>query len=262
MYFRVITIFPDMFAPFWEHGMIRRAIDRKQISVAADNLRNFAQGRHRVTDDRPYGGGCGMVMKPEPLADAIRFAKKKIPFAKTVLLSPQGRPFCQQMAWELATAKGLILVCGRYEGVDERICNDLIEDEISIGDYVMTGGELAAMVLIDTVTRLIPGVLGGAESAQEDSFSDDLLEYAHYTRPHDFEGDTVPGVLVSGHHRQVADWRRESALIRTFLKRKDLLQKRSLSTEEIEILKKWCTDIENIIRAQSVRGIDSLSGGQ
>ena len=261
MKFVVLTIFPDMFNPFWEHGIVKRAIDRNKISASTVNIRDFAKGRHRVTDDRPYGGGSGMVMKPEPLSAAIRSAKKAALSSKTILLTPQGRRLDQDMACRLASLQGLILVCGRYEGVDERVCQDLIDYEISIGDYVLTGGELAAMVIIDAVARLIPGVLGGADSAEKDSFSDSLLEYAHYTRPQTCEGAQVPEVLLSGHHKEIEKWRLESSLIRTFLKRPDLLKNKSLERQEIEILKKWCLDIEKIIHAQSLRGSDALSGG-
>jgi len=247
MFFTVLTIFPEMFDPFWEHGIIRRAIEYKIIRAAAVNIRNFAKDRHQVTDDRPYGGGSGMVMKPEPLAAAIRDASKRLPGAKTVLLTPQGRMFNQQMARELATCDGLILVCGRYEGVDERICHDLIDDEVSIGDYVLTGGELAAMIIIDAVTRLIPGALGGEDAAAKDSFSDGLLEHAHYTRPSVFEGRQVPEVLLSGHHQEIERWRLESSLMRTLLKRPDLLQKRDLHVEELEVLKRWGRQIEKIL---------------
>ena len=247
MNFTALTIFPEMFNPFWEHGIIRRAIDRNKIRVSAIDIRDFAEGKHRVTDDRPYGGGCGMVMKPEPLAGAIRAAREKAPSAKTILLTPQGRRLNQQMARELATCSALILVCGRYEGIDERICDELIDDEISIGDYVMTGGELAAMVIIDAVTRLIPGTLGGEDSAEKDSFSDDLLEHAHYTRPRNFENNEIPEVLVSGHHREIEQWRLESSVMRTLLKRPDLLQNRALNNGEVEILSKWYRIIENLI---------------
>jgi tRNA (guanine37-N1)-methyltransferase len=249
MDFAVLTIFPEMFTPFWEHGIIRKAIEQDKISASAINIRGFAKGKHSVTDDRPYGGGCGMVMKPEPLAGAIRAAKKKSPSSKTILATPQGRPFDQSLAHELASHDGLILVCGRYEGVDERICNDFIDEEISIGDYVLTGGELAAMVIIDAVTRLIPGVLGGVDSAEKDSFSDSLLEYGHYTRPGNFEGSNVPEVLLSGNHQEIETWRLEMSLKRTFLKRPDLFEKRPLSRKETEILEKWCLDLERIIQA-------------
>jgi len=251
-----------MFNPFWEYGIIKRAIDRNKIRVSAIDIRNFAEGKHRVTDDRPYGGGCGMVMKPEPLAAAIRAATRKAPLSKRILLTPQGRRFDSNVAHELSSIDGLILICGRYEGVDERICLDLIDDEISIGDYVLTGGELAAMVIIDAVARLIPGVLGGEESAEKDSFSDSVLEYAQYTRPRSFEGHDVPEILLSGDHKKIENWRLEASLIRTFLKRPDLLENKALTKQEIEILKKWCVDIEKIIHNQSLYGPGTLSGGQ
>jgi len=247
MFFTVLTIFPEMFDSFWNHGIIRRAIEHKKILAAAVNIRNYAEDRHQVTDDRPYGGGSGMVMKPEPLAAAIRDASKTRTGSKTVLLTPQGRVFNQKMARELAASDGLILVCGRYEGVDERICHDLIDYEISIGDYVLTGGELAAMIIIDAVTRLIPGTLGGEGAAEKDSFSDYLLEHAHYTRPGNFEGQEVPDVLLSGHHREIEKWRLESSVMRTLLKRPDLLQKEDLNRRERDILTKWRFEIEKIL---------------
>ena len=247
MKFVVLTIFPEMFDLFWGQGIIRRALDQKKIIASTLNIRDYAEDKHHVTDDRPYGGGSGMVMKPEPLAGAIRAAGLKVPSAKTILLTPQGRVFDQKLANELAAFEGLILVCGRYEGIDERVCQDLIDYEISIGDYVLTGGELAAMVIIDAVARLIPGVLGAEDSAAKDSFSNGLLEHAHYTRPPVFEGGEVPEILLSGHHKEIENWRRESALIRTFLKRPDLLGKRQLDKKEIEILKKWSQHIQNII---------------
>jgi tRNA (guanine37-N1)-methyltransferase len=247
MKFVVLTIFPEMFDSFWDHGIIRRAIDQNKISASTLNIRDFAEDKHQVTDDRPYGGGSGMVMKPEPLAGAIRAANRKCPSAKTVLLSPQGRVFNQALANELAASDGLVLVCGRYEGVDERISHDLIDDEISIGDYVLTGGELAAMVVIDAVTRQIPGTLGAEDAAEKDSFSDGLLEHAHYTRPQVFEGKAVPEILLSGHHEEIENWRVESAMLRTLLKRPDLLKDRALSQQQIDILKKWSRRIEEII---------------
>ncbi|MDY6792434.1 MAG: tRNA (guanosine(37)-N1)-methyltransferase TrmD [Thermodesulfobacteriota bacterium] len=247
MNFIALTIFPEMFRLFSDHGIIRKAIEEKKIRVSAINIRDFALDKHHVTDDRPYGGGCGMLMKPEPVAGAIRAAKKEVPSAKTILLTPAGRVFDHQLANEFKCYSGLILVCGRYEGMDERICQEFIDHEVSLGDYVLTGGELAAMVLIDAVTRLIPGILGGSDSAAKDSFSGGLLEHAQYTRPRNFEGEEVPEVLLSGHHREIEKWRMETSLIRTFLKRKDLLQKRPLDNGEIEILQKWCQDIEKII---------------
>ena len=203
-----------------------------------------------------------MVMKPGPLAGAIGAAEKQAPFSKKVLLTPQGRVLDQKLAHELTRFKGLILVCGRYEGIDERIGLNHIDYEISIGDFVLTGGELAAMVLIDALTRVLPGTLGGEDSAQKDSFTDNLLEHAHYTRPRSFEGHSVPEVLLSGNHKEIEKWRLEESLIRTFLKRKDLLQDHSFSEQEIEILKKWYREIEKIIQAQSLYGANSLSGDQ
>ena len=247
MFFTVLTIFPEMFDPFWAHGIIRKAIEEQKILTSAINIRDYAEDRHQVTDDRPYGGGSGMVMKPEPLAGAIRAASRTAPGAKTVLLTPQGSVFDQGMARELASSDGLILVCGRYEGVDERVCHDLIDYEISTGDYVLTGGELAAMIVIDAVTRLIPGVLGGEQAAEKDSFADGLLEHAHYTRPRIFEGNEVPEVLLSGHHQEIDQWRLESSLMRTLLKRSDLLQKKDLDQQEIDILKKWYRVLKDLI---------------
>ena len=247
MNFVVLTIFPQMFAPFWGHGIVRRAIENKKIFASAVSIRNYTGNRHQITDDRPYGGGSGMVMKPEPLAAAIRHAKKTLPVAKTVLLTPQGRVFNQQVARVLASLEGLILVCGRYEGVDERICHDLIDYEISIGDYVITGGELAGMIIIDAVTRLIPGALGGQDAAEKDSFSDGLLEHAHYTRPKIFEGRKVPDVLLSGHHQEIENWRLETSVMRTLLKRPDLLHQRDINRQELEILKKWHGKLEKIL---------------
>jgi tRNA (guanine37-N1)-methyltransferase len=247
MNFVVLTIFPEMFKPFWEHGIVRRAIEQKKIYVSLINIRDYTEDKHQVTDDRPYGGGSGMVMKPEPLAGAIRAATQNAPSAKRILLTPQGRVFDQNMAHGLASVDGLILVCGRYEGVDERICHDLIDYEISIGDYVITGGELAAMVIIDAVTRLIPGTLGAEDASEKDSFSDGLLEHSHYTRPRIFEDKAVPDVLLSGHHEEIDNWRLESGLMRTLLKRPDLLQNKRLDKKEIEIFRKWSRNIQNVM---------------
>ena len=237
-----------MFGPFWNHGIIRRAIEKEKIVALTLNIRDFAEDKHQVTDDRPYGGGSGMVMKPEPLSAAIRAAEQAAPFAHKILLTPQGRVFNQKIAQELASCEDLVLVCGRYEGVDERINCKLIDDEISIGDYVLTGGELAAMVIIDAVTRLIPGTLGGEDAAEKDSFSNGLLEHAHYTRPQVFEGEAVPEILLSGHHQAIENWRLESAMLRTLLKRPDLLKNKSLSQQELDILRKWSRHIEEIIK--------------
>lgn len=248
MNFAVLTIFPEMFDPFWGHGIIRKAIENKKIFTEAVNIRDYAADRHQTTDDRPFGGGSGMVMKPEPLAAAIRHAAQRIPEARTVLLTPQGRVFNQNVARELAGFKGLILVCGRYEGIDERICHNLIDDEVSIGDFVLSGGELAAMIVIEAVTRLIPGALGGEDAAEKDSFADGLLEHAHYTRPRIFEDREVPEVLLSGHHQEIEKWRLESSLMRTLLKRPDLLEKKEFTRQEIDILKKWRRKLDQLLK--------------
>lgn len=248
MQFTVLTIFPEMFSALLAGGgIIKRAIEHRYISVEPINIRDFAKGRHRIVDDRPYGGGCGMVMKPEPLAEAIRYVRKKHPESCTLLLSPQGRPFNQSVAQELARCAGLILVCGRYEGIDERVREHLVDDELSIGDYVLTGGELAAMVVIDAVSRLVPGTLGSEHSAQEDSFSTGLLEYPQYTRPKSFEGASVPDVLLSGDHAAIREWRRHASLVRTILKRPDLLIDQPLTRGDIEFMRKLQQDIKTII---------------
>jgi len=256
----VLTIFPEMFDRFWTHGIVRRAIEQGYLKGDAIDIRAFAEDRHKVTDDRPYGGGCGMVMKPEPLAKAFRAARERMPEAVTLMMTPQGRPFSQQTAAELARRRGLIFICGRYEGVDERFAQQYVDDEISIGDYVLTGGELPAMVVVDAVVRLIPGVLGGRDSAAADSFADGLLEHAHYTRPPVFEGRAVPDVLLSGNHAAIAQWRLEAALVRTFLKRPDLLENREFTAQEIAILRKWSKELENLTRGQSARCTGPLSG--
>jgi tRNA (guanine37-N1)-methyltransferase len=249
MDYTVLSIFPEMFDSFRRYGIIGKAVKQGKINLSVSDIRSFATDKHRVTDDRPYGGGCGMVMKPEPLAAAIRAAKEDTPDSKTILLTPQGRVFSQKVAREFAGGAGYIFICGRYEGVDERIYSGFIDDEVSVGDYVLTGGELAAMIIIESVTRLIPGVLGGEDSADKDTFSEALVEHAHYTRPQNFEGESVPEVLLSGNHKEIENWRREASLIRTFLKRPDLLKNRNFSPEEIDILKKWCADIEEIVHA-------------
>jgi tRNA (guanine37-N1)-methyltransferase len=251
MNFTVLTIFPEMFSVLLVGGIVKRAIEGEYISVEPINIRDFAKDRHRTVDDRPYGGGSGMVMKPEPAAEAIRQARKKHPESYTLLLTPQGRRFDQQVAQELAGCSGLILVCGRYEGIDERVREHLVDDELSIGDYVLTGGELAAMVVIDAVSRLIPGTLGSEDSAQEDSFSTGLLEHPQYTRPRSFEGADVPDVLLSGNHGAVKEWRRQASLVRTMLNRPDLLMDQPLTRSDMEFMKKLQKDIKTIIGRHS-----------
>ena len=251
MNFAVLTIFPEMFSALMVGGIIKRSVDNNRVSVQTLDIRDFAGDRHRTVDDRPYGGGCGMVMKPEPLADAIRYAKDRHPGSYTLLLSPQGRLFDHVMARQLADLPGLILVCGRYEGIDERICDNFVDEELSIGDYVMSGGELAAMVVIDAVTRLLPGALGNEESAGEDSFSRGLLKHPQYTRPDSFAGVEVPDVLLSGDHGAIRQWRREASLVQTFLKRPDLLLDQPLKAEDIAFLKLLQNDIKAIIEKHS-----------
>ena len=251
MTFTVVTIFPEMFSALLAGGVVKRAIEDGAVSIELIDIRDFTDDARGTVDDRPYGGGSGMVMKPGPMAEAIRGAKKRHPGAKTLLLTPQGRRFNQAVAREIAGYPGVVLVCGRYEGVDERVREHLIDDEVSIGDYVLTGGELAAMVVIDTVSRLIPGTLGSEDSAREDSFSDGLLEYPQYTRPRSFEGADVPDVLLSGNHGAVKDWRRRASLVRTALTRPDLLMDYRLTADEIAYMKRLQQDIEAIIDKNS-----------
>ena len=262
MQIAVLTIFPNMFDLFWDHGIVRRAIAGGHVRPDTLDIRAFTADRHHVTDDRPYGGGCGMVMKPEPLARAIEAARDRIEGAVTVLMTPQGDKLSQQTAEELARRRGLIFICGRYEGVDARIVGRHVDYELSIGDYVLSGGELAAMVAMDAVIRLLPGVLGGADSAACDSFSDGLLEHGHYTRPREFEGRAVPQVLLSGDHQAIARWRQQMSLGETLLRRPDLLEHRLLDDRERMILEEWSQTLERILRHQSAHRPDSLSGRQ
>lgn len=244
MDFTVLTLFPELVQAFFSHGMIGRAIERGIISGRPIQIRDFTHDRHNSVDDRPYGGGSGMVMKPEPLSEAIAAARKLHPDSDVVLMSPQGSRFDQETAQDIAARhKGLIFVCGRYEGIDERVIQKEVDLELSIGDYVMTGGELASMVIIDTVARMVPGVLGCSESSQTDSFMDGRLEYAQYTRPETWEGDTVPDVLLSGNHERIRQWRRQSSLTRTFLKRPDLFETQPPTAGEREILGEWSREL-------------------
>jgi len=232
----ILTIFPGMVAGPISESIIGKAIDRKLIDIRVINIRDYAADPHRTTDDRPFGGGSGMVMKPEPLVAAIGTVRENDPAVRVILLSPQGRLFDQDIAFELSRLNHICLVCGRYEGVDERIRNHYVDDEISIGDYVLTGGELPALVIVDAVARLLPGVLGSNESLNEESFITGLLEYPHYTRPELFENHRVPDILLSGNHGAIRRWRRQQALIRTWQKRPDLLEKNQLSREDEALL--------------------------
>lgn len=237
MRFDILTLFPQMFISPLQESILGKAIERGLIQIQTVNIRDFTSDKHHVVDDIPYGGGQGMVMKVEPIAQAIDSIKSQNPSAWAIYLTPQGEPFHQDLARKLSTRSHLILLCGRYEGVDERIREIFIDEEISIGDYVLTGGELAALVLIDAISRFIPGVLGSDRSAEEDSFRHSLLEYPQYTRPFNFRGYCVPKVLLSGNHAEIAQWRRREALRRTFLRRPDLLSKATLSDEDKKLLK-------------------------
>ena len=238
MIFDVLTLFPDMFSSPLQESILGRAIKQKLLQVRTHNLRDWAEGKHLSTDDAPYGGGDGMVMKPEPIARAVVDLKKKSPGAKVLLMSPQGVPFKQQHASDLAAESGLIFLCGRYAGFDERVRQTLVDAEFSIGDFVLTGGELPAMVMIDAISRHLPGVLGSSDSVQNDSFGDGLLEYPQYTRPAVFAGMAVPDVLLSGNHGKVASWRREQQLLRSLQRRQELLETAFLSPEDHDILEK------------------------
>ncbi|NWG22724.1 MAG: tRNA (guanosine(37)-N1)-methyltransferase TrmD [Chloroflexi bacterium] len=248
MRFDILTLFPGMFSGPLSESIIKRAIQSGRITVALHDIREYTTDRHRTADDTPYGGGAGMVMKAEPLAACIR-AVLAMPHgavagvAPVILLSPDGQLFTQRVAAELAQYERLVLVCGRYEGVDERVREVLIDRELSIGDYVLTGGELAAMVVLDAVARLVPGVIDAA-SITEESHSDGLLEYPQYTRPAVWEGRAVPPVLISGHHGEVARWRRRQRLQRTLARRPDLLVRAALTDEDRAYLRTlgWCGD--------------------
>ncbi len=236
MIFHVITIFPDYFDSPLKQGVIGRAIKEGIIEVNPIDLRSFTTDRHRTTDDRPYGGGAGMVMIPQPLAKSISSVKKKGKDVPVILFSPSGRLFDHQLARELSCHKELILVCGRYEGVDQRIIERFVDLELSIGDYVLSGGEPAALVVIDAVGRLIPGVLGSDESAVNDSFATGLLEHPHYTRPRRFIDMDVPEVLLSGDHKKIEEWRRKKSLEITLKRRPELLEKADLSPSDLKLL--------------------------
>lgn len=237
MHFDVFTLFPGMLEGPLNESILKRAREMGQLSVALHDIRDYATDKHHITDDYPYGGGGGMVMKPEPIFAAVEDALgAAMPTIPVILTSPQGRLFNQAVARELARYERLAVICGRYEGVDERVRQHLTTDEISIGDYVLTGGELAALVLIDAITRLLPGVLGDSGATLDDSHADGLLEYPHYTRPAEFRGYTVPKVLLSGHHAQIANWRRREALRRTWERRPELLEGTDLTPQDRQFL--------------------------
>ncbi|GAA4088535.1 tRNA (guanosine(37)-N1)-methyltransferase TrmD [Zhongshania borealis] len=242
----VVSLFPEMFAAVRDYGVTGRAVQNGLLSIQCCNPRDFTTDRHQTVDDRPYGGGPGMVMKTEPLQQAIAVAKASVaPGATVIYLSPQGRQLTQAGLAELAAKPSLVLLAGRYEGVDERLIDSEIDEEWSIGDYVLSGGELAAMVMIDGLSRLLPGVLGHHLSAEQDSFAEGLLDCPHYTRPEHFRGMAVPGVLLSGNHEAIRRWRLKQSLGRTWLRRRDLLEQVELSDEQNKLLAEFIRELDD-----------------
>lgn len=248
MKFAILTLFPGMFTGPFSESIIQRAKDKQLLDITVHNIRDWATDKHQTADDAPYGGGPGMVMKPEPLAASIESLKAELPLAKVIMTSPQGRPLSHAVAAELASADELIIVCGRYEGIDERVRQLYADDDISLGDFVLSGGEIASMAIVDAVTRLIPGALGSEDSAGNDSFCDGLLEYPQYTRPPEFKGVRVPDVLLSGNHEEIRKWRRRESLRRTLNQRPDLLDTALLSAEDRRML-------ETIVSSERVHGV-------
>lgn len=256
MQFEVFTLLPEIFPPYLDNSIMKRARERGLIHVRIHNIRDYTHDKHHTTDDTPYGGGGGMVMKPEPVFEAIEsvlseveglsfdFAQDETAPIPIILLTPQGRVFNQKIAQELSQHPRIVLLCGRYEGIDERIREHLVTDEISIGDYVLTGGELPALILIDAIARLLPDVLGDPTGAEDDSHAMGLLEYPHYTRPPEFRGWKIPEVLLTGAHAKIDKWRREQALLRTLKKRPDMLEKAELTKED----KKFLDKLNNVER--------------
>ncbi|PWH12604.1 MAG: tRNA (guanosine(37)-N1)-methyltransferase TrmD [Anaerolineae bacterium] len=236
MRFDVFTLLPEVFPPYLQVSILQKAAARGLVSFHVHNIRDYTHDKHHTTDDAPYGGGGGMVMKPEPVFEAVESVLGAPPVCPVILLTPQGRLFNQKVAQELVLYERIALICGRYEGFDERIREHLATDEISIGDYVLTGGELPALILIDAISRLIPGVLGDPTGAEDDSHASGLLEYPHYTRPPDFRGWKVPEVLLSGDHAKIVRWRREQSLRRTLARRPEMLHAAELTEEDQKLL--------------------------
>jgi tRNA (guanine37-N1)-methyltransferase len=236
MVFDILTIFPEIFRSPLSESLIKKALDKGILQVRIWNLRDFTEDKHRTTDDYPYGGGAGMVMKAEPIFRAVEEIKTNDPKARTLLLTPQGERFHQGLARGLSEQKHWILICGRYEGLDERVRLGVVDREISIGDYVLNGGEIPALVFLEVISRYVPGFLGSEQSVEEETFSDGLLEYPHYTRPPVIRGMEVPEVLLSGNHAEIKRWRRRESLKRTYLRRPDLLERADLSEEDLEYL--------------------------
>lgn len=237
MHFDIFSLFPSIFQSYFEISILQKAIEKNLLQFHIHNIRDWTFDKHHVTDDTPYGGGGGMVMKAEPIFSAVEDVVGVDSTTPIILMSPQGRPFSTQIAIELANNPKLAIICGRYEGVDERVIDHLVTDQISMGDFVVTGGELPALMLIDAVARFIPGVLGDPEGAADDSFGNGLLEYPHYTRPENFRGWSVPDILLSGNHANIKKWRREQSLIRTYFLRPDLLSKANLKDADVNFLK-------------------------
>lgn len=238
----VLTLFPEMFSGVFGQSILQKAAEKSAVHYNVVNFRDYADNKHNTVDDYPYGGGAGMVLKPQPIFDAVAALKEQADGVETrvILLCPQGERYDQRKAEELAKEEHLIFICGHYEGYDERIREQMVTDEISIGDYVLTGGELGAMVVIDSIVRLLPDVLGNEESHRKDSFSTGLLEHPHYTRPADFRGLKVPDVLISGNHKLIEEWRNKEALRRTLLRRPDLLKKIELTGDQ----EKWLKEVK------------------
>jgi tRNA (guanine37-N1)-methyltransferase len=250
--FDIVTIFPSIIHAYLGESILKRAVQKKLLDVKVHDLRDYTTDRHRTVDDSPYGGGSGMVLKIEPMFNAINAIGSDGEERRRILLSPQGRTYNQAVAEELSKEKRrLLLICGRYEGIDERVRETLIDEEISIGDYIMTGGELASLVIIDSIARLCPGVLGDDESAKEESFSWGILDYPHYTRPPEFMGHGVPDMLLSGNHAKITEWRRREALKRTLEKRPDLLKTAALSAEDKRMLQELCSQKEIIVSEEN-----------
>ncbi len=237
MQFEIFTLLPEVFEPYLNSSILLRARESARLQVNIHNIRDWTTDKHHITDDEPYGGGGGMVMKAEPIFTAVESVLGAPPACPVILMSPQGRVFTQKVAEELAQQPRLALLCGRYEGVDERVVEHLATDEISIGDYVLTGGELPALILVDAIARLLPGVLGDPLGAVQDSHATGLLEHPHYTRPAEFRGWTVPDVLRSGDHAKISRWRRQQALLRTFTRRPEMLQSAPLTPQDLKFLK-------------------------
>lgn len=244
MRFDIITIFPELFGSVFDFGIVRRAVEAKLIEINIHDLRDYTHDRHRQVDDRPFGGGAGMVMKPEPLFRAVEAVISDSPDASVALLSPQGRLFDQDLAREYSLKPRVVLICGRYEGVDERVVEHLITDEVSIGDFVLSGGEIPAMVVVDAVTRLIPGALGCEQSAERESFVGGLLDYPQYTRPAEYRGMKVPEVLLSGNHAEIERWRWRKSLEQTLRLRPDLITARELSADQRHEMEEILNDID------------------